>query len=90
MTAPQKKESILYIAYRVQKIRGESIAYHPNEHASIKLLEKHFHSRTWNDCPVDVLYRVIRRKEHEQGISNKQETLRWVLVTPTSIHYDHN
>lgn len=29
-----------------------------------------------NDCPVDVLYRVIRRKEHEQGISNKQEILR--------------
>lgn len=29
-----------------------------------------------NDCPVDVLYRVIRRKEHEQGISNKKEILR--------------
>lgn len=29
-----------------------------------------------NDCPVDVLYRVIRRKEHEHGISNKQEILR--------------
>ena len=28
-----------------------------------------------NDCPVDVLYRVIRRKEHEQRISNKQEIL---------------
>ena len=29
-----------------------------------------------NDCPVDVLYHVIRRKEHEQGISNKKEILR--------------
>lgn len=56
------------VIVRLHIIRTNTLAL--NFRKSIFILEPE------NDCPVDVLYRVIRRKEHEQGISNKQEILR--------------